>query len=768
MFGSYTCFKYNGNSVVDYLLTSASLFQQISYFKVGDFLPWLSDHCPIHFTIEIYNKLYNSEPLSIPPKIKVPKQFIWSSTGRQKFIHTIKTEKFQQKLEASLQMDYTHPNNVVNHISDVLINAAEIANVKSTRQKEDKDPPWFNDLCRKLKQHIKSQGIKIKNEPKNQLYKTELTNLKRELKKLIKSNKYSYKNKLMEQMNYSKRDSKRFWKLLGKMEQKQDDTSFKQGISEQRWTSHFKSIFHGSNVNTHFPQNTTERGILDDDITEEEIKLGAYILRNGKAPGHDSISNEMLSCLFEVRSDILKKLLTALVHNPMTIDKWNISVISPIHKSGSKINPDNYKGISLLSCFPKFFFSVLNQRLVKFAIDDNIFSKSQLGFLSGCRTSDALLMLHNLIDYYCKKENKYIFGCFVDFQKAFDSVPRHTLFQKLLHYNINGKFYDCLVNMYTNDTACIKKGDTLTSSFVTNRGVKQGCILSPNLFNIFLSDLQEITETPQCESIEITSNLHSGCLIWADDLLLLSKSEAGLKNMLAALNTYTEKNGMTLNIKKTKVMIFNKGGRHIRRNIYFGDNRIETTRQYKYLGFMITPSGEITTGLKDLKDRALRAFIKMKCKQGIWFRKYPIISLKIFTALIEPILLYASDFWGILNLPQNNPIENAHMSFCKQLLGVQKQTTNIGVLLELGQIPLSLIAQKNAIKNWIRIVTSTKSNFMITKSYENAITKNLTWTTRIENKLSEIGMMELFLFKDMTTDIKAFKRMKDRKQTKNI
>ena len=161
LFGSYTCFKYNGNSVVDYLLTSASLFQQISYFKVGDFLPWLSDHCPIHFTIQICNKFYSSEPHSILPKIKVPKQFIWSSTGRQKFIHTIKTEKFQQKLEASLQMDYTHPNNVVNHISDVLINAAEIAKVKSTRQKEHGDPPWFNDLCRKLKQDIKSQDIKI-------------------------------------------------------------------------------------------------------------------------------------------------------------------------------------------------------------------------------------------------------------------------------------------------------------------------------------------------------------------------------------------------------------------------------------------------------------------------------------------------------------------------------------------------------------------------------------------------------------------------------
>ena len=65
------------------------------------------------------------------------------------------------------------------------------------------------------------------------------------------------------------------------------------------------------------------------------------------------------------------------------------------------------------------------------------------------------------------------------------------------------------------------------------------------------------------------------------------------------------------------------------------------------MGFVVTPSGEITTGLKDLKDRALRGFIKLKNKMGITFRKQPLVTIKIFKSLIEPILLYASDFWGI-------------------------------------------------------------------------------------------------------------------------
>ena len=123
-------------------------------------------------------------------------------------------------------------------------------------------------------------------------------------------------------------------------------------------------------------------------------------------------------------------------------------------------------------------------------------------------------------------------------------------------------------------------------------------------------------------------------------------------------------------------------------------------RSYKYLGFIFTPSGEINTGLRDLKDRALKAYIKLKNKLGAFFYNNINVALKYFNALVTPILLYSSDFWGCLNLPKNNPIEKINNMVCKQLLGVKKQTSNTGVLLELGRIPLTLLAIKNSVKNW--------------------------------------------------------------------
>ena len=93
------------------------------------------------------------------------------------------------------------------------------------------------------------------------------------------------------------------------MEQKEDDTIFKRGISNHRWVSHFRSIFHDPG-NQPLPKNTKLAGELDRDITDTEMKLAAYILRNGKASGFDAVSNEMLQCFLEIRPDILKKCLS--------------------------------------------------------------------------------------------------------------------------------------------------------------------------------------------------------------------------------------------------------------------------------------------------------------------------------------------------------------------------------------------------------------------------------------------------------------------------
>ena len=111
------------------------------------------------------------------------------------------------------------------------------------------------------------------------------------------------------------------------------------------------------------------------------------------------------------------------------------------------------------------------------------------------------------------KKNRKIFACFVDFKQAFDSIPRDILLSKLLKHGICGKFFAIIKTVYTDDKCCVKINNKLTDPFIINRGVKQGCTLSPLLFNIFLADLIPSVMDGGCTPTHIDASNPLGCLL---------------------------------------------------------------------------------------------------------------------------------------------------------------------------------------------------------------------------------------------------------------
>ena len=170
--------------------------------------------------------------------------------------------------------------------------------------------------------------------------------------------------------------------------------------------------------------------------------------------------------------------------------------------------------------------------------------------------------------------------------------------KKIINYGITGKVFNVIRSIYTNNKACIKLSIKYTKSFELSRGVRQGCVLSPLLFNIFISDFAKQIELMEDKFQVNTESVNS--LIWADDIFLFAKSENGLSQMLKALEDYCNENNLIINTNKTKCMIFNKTGRLIRRSFFINGVEVENGREYKYLGFLVTPSGEINSGLQDL------------------------------------------------------------------------------------------------------------------------------------------------------------------------
>ena len=135
--------------------------------------------------------------------------------------------------------------------------------------------------------------------------------------------------------------------------------------------------------------------------------------------------------------------------------------------------------------------------------------------------------------------------------------------------------------------------------------------------------------------------------------------------------------------------------------------------------------------------------MKIKNDMGTSFNQDVTTATALIDTLVKPIMIYASDFWGCLKMPNPNPIENLHMLMCKQILGVQKQTTNIGVLLELGRVPMHIHAAKLSVKNWERIEKG-HANPILLGSYKNAKEEKLPWIENIYTILEKNGMANFY------------------------
>ena len=153
-----------------------------------------------------------------------------------------------------------------------------------------------------------------------------------------------------------------------------------------------------------------------------------------------------------------------------------------------KNDTNNYRGICVTRCFSKLFCIILNEHLSKYAQENNLIHPSQIGFQSGHRTADHIFTLETLFDQHIdRNRNDKVYACFVDFKKAFDSVCHKGMLFKCLENKIDGNFYSLIKSLYANSKCAVKLSNSRTEFFPYSRGVHQGCILSPLIFNLYMS-----------------------------------------------------------------------------------------------------------------------------------------------------------------------------------------------------------------------------------------------------------------------------------------
>ena len=437
--------------------------------------------------------------------------------------------------------------------------------IHKNKQKQEK--PWITkgiqNACKKknllYKLYLKQRTIET--ETRYKIYKNKLTNI-------IRNSKKDYYHKLLEQ---HKNNIQGTWKILNGIIKKgnvkpsypnfvkKDNTIIE---SANEIANEFNNFFVNVGPNLagrieeqRDPEGLDERlipmnphSIFIDAVNEQDILNIVHKFKNKKSTDNTNIDMKIIK-------EIINPIVTPLTHicnlsfqTGIFPNKMKTAKVIPIYKSGDKQLLTNYRPISLLSQFSKIIEKLFVERLDKFIDKHHLLSKHQYGFRTNRSTTMAVVELVENISTSINK-NEYMVGVFIDLQKAFDTIDHNILLKKLYRYGIRGIALSWLKSYLAERSQYVHLNGVESDTLPVTFGVPQGSVLGPKLFILYINDI--------CEALE---DLH--CVLFADDTSLYCSGEnlehllQVVENDLKTLKKWFDINKLSLNISKTKFMIF--------------------------------------------------------------------------------------------------------------------------------------------------------------------------------------------------------------------
>jgi hypothetical protein len=567
---------------------------------------------------------------------------------------------------------------------------------------------------------------------------------RREYKNLLKRKKKQFNDDLLNQLLNSISSQKDFWKSMKSLSCKQMQPL--NAITIEDWFVYFKSLLEKevNDMGDMFQdQNDFDNMYFNRPISREEIQLALKKLKNKKAAGPDGIVAEFLknACKSQMVMDYFVKFFNSLFNKGIFPEKWTESIVLPLYKKGDSNNPNNYRGISLSDASSKLYSAVINMRLQEWVEENNITGEFQAGFKRNYSTIDHMYALMAFVQkQFCLNRKLYV--AFIDFEKAFDSVNRSLLWPILVKYGICGKLLNCIMSMYKNVKARVRKGCSLTEYINCTTGVKQGDISSPILFSLFINELTLNVINSGRHGVVLPNDfLEIFILLLADDVVLISETIVGLQTQLNSLHRASVSLELKVNMNKSNIVVFRKGEYLAARErwTYVG-HVMPVVNAYKYLGIYFSTRLSFTFACKDLVSRGMRALVCIMKKLYMLNNDSFSLFIKIFDCQIQPMLQYGSEIWGLEESAIH--IEKLHLFALKKFLGVSKQTPNDLVYSETNRYPIHICSAVRCIKYWLKILRMDvqrlpyRSYRML---YELDAKGKRNWATKVKLKLVESG-----------------------------
>jgi hypothetical protein len=482
-------------------------------------------------------------------------------------------------------------------------------------------------------------------------------------------------------------------------------------VPDDVMVQHFKGLLGGRQAGGG-PQQAQVPGALVHDsglgsaFTVVEVEVAIRTSRGGKAT-MGSLKLNALAAASEVLAPVLAAAFNACWRVGVLPATWALCGITPIPKSGDPGDAGNYRGIAVGSLLAKLYASMLNRRLMGWAEQHGVRARGQAGFRRDYRTTDQVFVLRTLIEQ-ARATRAPLYVCFVDFQKAYDSVPRDLLWGKLQRVGVTPAFVRAVQALYADVPMCVRFPHGLSETFATSIGVKQGCPLSPTLFGIYIDDLQAVVDAG-AGSFELPSlqGVETPALLYADDLALVSLSAAGLQAQLDALAVYSQRWRLTVNVAKTKAVVFSHACRASPGlGLMYGGANVEVVGSFRYLGVDLHATSAFASAAPLRAESAKRALLALLARCRRLRLHQPKLLLELYTLLVRPTLLYGAEVWapGTTCDAAMQGGERVLRRFLRQLLGVRTGTPCAVLLGETGCLPMAHTAAVMVAQYWNRLV----------------------------------------------------------------
>lgn len=395
--------------------------------------------------------------------------------------------------------------------------------------------------------------------------------------------------------------------------------------------------------------------------TAVEIRETMLSLKNSNSCDIEGLQIKPIKNTIDTTAGVLEYIINQIFSQGKFPKRLQLARVSVIFKGGDRNIMSNYRPISILPIFSKVVEKLIHKRMTAFMTIHTIMTPCQFGFIKNRSTESALLFQKEIILNSFEQES-YMLGIFVDYSKAFDRINHRTLAEKLEHYGFRGQFLQ-LLNSYLNDRKQQVVIDGSKSTFLSLReGIPQGSILGPLLFNIYVNDVAYIDE--DCRFV-----------MYADDISLyfsgntITELETKANNVLAILNSWSLTNSLSINVSKTKAVLFRPRNKKVdlTLSLTLGTCNIELVPTVKNLGVIFNECMSWNPHVQSVCRRLARTVGVLSRLRNVLPQN---VKILIYNSLFLSTLSYCFLIWGTTTKTNINKIHILQKKAVRALVNV--------------------------------------------------------------------------------------------------